>query len=119
MAIAITRFPQLQETGFLLVVLGFLLAMIMPMLLSMVVGAVALRLRAAYFAIVTIGVNQGFRYLIEGLKILNGSEGIIFTAQLNSILGRERASIVSTFWADFIVFILAILAALITPILKE
>ena len=35
------------------------------------IGAVALRLRGAYFAIATIGVNEGFRYLIEGARRLS------------------------------------------------
>jgi branched-chain amino acid transport system permease protein len=86
----------------------------MATLLSLAVGAVALRLRGAYFAIATIGVNEGFRYLIEGAKIWNGSAGIIFMGELNDVFGRETASVLSTFWADVIVLILAALAALIT-----
>ncbi len=74
----------------------------------------ALRLRGAYFAIATIGVNEGFRFFIEGARIWNGSEGLIFTAQLNQILGRETASSLMTFWADIMVLIIAVSAAFIT-----
>jgi len=90
------------------------MALLMSTLLSMAVGAVALRLRGAYFAIATIGVNEGFRFLIEGARIWNGSEGLIFTAQLNQILGRETASSLMTFWADIMVLIIAALAAFVT-----
>ena len=86
----------------------------MATLLSIAVGAVALRLRGAYFAIATIGVNEGFRFFIEGARIWNGSEGLIFTAQLNQILGRETASSLMTFWADIMVLIIAVSAAFIT-----
>ncbi|MDP2954056.1 MAG: hypothetical protein Q8O76_12160 [Chloroflexota bacterium] len=48
---------------------------------QMVVGAVALRLRGAYFAIATIGVNEGFRYFLEGARLWGGSKGIIFSGQ--------------------------------------
>jgi len=114
MALGITRLAQVAGSGILTIVLGFLLALVMATLLSLAVGAVALRLRGAYFAIATIGVNEGFRYLIEGAKIWNGSDGIIFTAQMNEILGRETASRIMTFWADFMVLIIAALAAFIT-----
>jgi branched-chain amino acid transport system permease protein len=114
MALGITRFVFLQEYGAVIIVIGFLLALLMSTLLSIAVGAVALRLRGAYFAIATIGVNEGFRFLIEGARIWNGSEGIIFMSQLNDILGRDAASALSTFWADVMVLVIAFLAALTT-----
>ena len=103
MALGITRFASLEELGLGIIVIGFFLALVMATLLSIVVGAVALRLRGAYFAIATIGVNEGFRYLIEGAKIWNGSEGI-----------RELASSLATFWADVMVLVIAALAAVVT-----
>jgi branched-chain amino acid transport system permease protein len=113
MALSISRLAD-THLGVWVIVIGFILAAGMSGLLSVAVGAVALRLRGAYFAIATIGVNEGFRFLIEGARIWNGSEGIIFTAQLNTLLGREAASALSTFWADVIVLIIAALAAVVT-----
>jgi branched-chain amino acid transport system permease protein len=86
----------------------------MSTLLALAVGAVALRLRGAYFAIATIGVNEGFRFLIEGAKIWNGSEGIIFMSHMNEAVGDKIASAFSTFWADVLVLIIAALAAFVT-----
>ena len=114
MALSITRLANVEGLGAMTIAIGFLLALIMSTLLSLAVGAVALRLRGAYFAIATIGVNEGFRFLIEGARIWNGSEGLIFTAQLNQILGRESASALSTFWADIMVLVIAALAAFVT-----
>jgi branched-chain amino acid transport system permease protein len=114
MPLSVSRLADLEGLGVGVIIIGFLLALVMATLLSLAVGAVALRLRGAYFAIATIGVNEGFRFLIEGARIWNGSEGIIFTVQLNQILGREAASALSTFWADVIVMIIAVLAALVT-----
>ena len=114
MALTITSLAHNPGLGGLIVIIGFVMALLFSTVLSLAVGAVALRLRGAYFAIATIGVNEGFRFLIEGAKIWNGAEGIIFTAQLNDILGRKSASGLSTFWADIFVLIIAVLAAIIT-----
>ena len=114
MALGITRFASFEGLGIGILVIGFLFTLVMSTMLSLAVGAVALRLRGAYFAIATIGVNEGFRYLIEGAKIWNGSEGIIFMADMNQAFGRELASALSTFWADVMVFIIAALAAFVT-----
>ena len=114
MALGITRFAHIEGLGFGLIAIGLVLSILMATLLSLAVGAVALRLRGAYFAIATIGVNEGFRYLIEGARIWNGSEGIIFMAEMNQAFGRETASALSTFWADVLVLIIAAGAALVT-----
>jgi len=102
--------------GLWMIVIGLGLAVVMSCLLSLAVGAVALRLRGAYFAIATIGVNEGFRYLIEGARLWNGSDGIIFSGQMRKSFGREVANSLSTYWADVMVFAVAILAAVVTLI---
>jgi branched-chain amino acid transport system permease protein len=113
MAIAISRWSE-QGLGLWLLVIGLLMAIGMATLLSLAVGAVALRLRGAYFAIATIGVNEGFRYLIEGARLWGGSEGIIFTAQLNEAFGREFANVLATYWADVALFVIAVFSAFLT-----
>ncbi|MBW2035906.1 MAG: branched-chain amino acid ABC transporter permease [Deltaproteobacteria bacterium] len=114
MALAITKFAHIEGLGIWIIIIGFILALLMSTLLSMAVGAVALRLRGAYFAIATIGVNEGFRFFIEGARIWNGSEGIIFVAELNQILGRKTASSLMTYGADIMVLVIAVLAAVVT-----
>jgi branched-chain amino acid transport system permease protein len=114
MALSITRLAHIEGLGIFVIICGYLLAIVMATLLSLAVGAVALRLRGAYFAIATIGVNEGFRFLIEGAKIWKGSEGMIFSSHLNTIFGREAANILSTYWADVIVLLIAASAALVT-----
>jgi len=113
MAIAISRLSD-KGLGLWLLVIGLLMAIGMATLLSLAVGAVALRLRGAYFAIATIGVNEGFRYLVEGARLWGGSEGIIFTAQLNEAFGREFANVLATYWADVALFVIAVFAAFLT-----
>jgi branched-chain amino acid transport system permease protein len=113
MAVSVSELAD-KGLGVGVLAIGFILSVFFAILLSIAVGAVALRLRGAYFAIATIGVNEGFRYLIEGARIWNGSEGIIFSSQLREAVGRESAMAISTFWADIIVFAVAILATIMT-----
>jgi branched-chain amino acid transport system permease protein len=113
MAIAISRFFD-KGWGLGLLVVGMLMAIGMATLLALAVGAVALRLRGAYFAIATIGVNEGLRYLIEGAKLWGGSEGIIFSGQLKKAFGRDLANALSTYWADVMLFVIAAFAAFMT-----
>jgi branched-chain amino acid transport system permease protein len=105
-----------KDLGLGIVFIGLILAIFFATLLSLVVGAVALRLRGAYFAIATIGVNEGFRFLIEGARIWNGADGMIFSRHLKGSVGKEVAIKLSTFWADIMVFIVAVLAAVMTLI---
>lgn len=114
MALSISRLHQIEGLGIGILVIGAILAVLMPGALSVAVGAVALRLRGAYFAIATIGVNEGFRYLIEGAKLWGGSEGIIFSGQFTRLFGRKTASLLSTTWADIVIFLIAIGAAFVT-----
>jgi branched-chain amino acid transport system permease protein len=116
MAITLSSLSGVEGIGFGALILGFLAAAGMSALLSVAVGAVALRLRGAYFAIATIGVNEGFRYLIEGARLWNGSEGIIFSKDLRMIFGRETAMALSTYWADVFVIIIGASAATVTLI---
>ncbi|MFH1350187.1 MAG: branched-chain amino acid ABC transporter permease [Pseudomonadota bacterium] len=114
MALSISILYKFQGLGIGIIIIGLILAVVMSGLLSVIVGAVALRLRDAYFAIATIGVNEGFRYLIEGARLWGGSEGIIFSGQLNKAFGRKTASMLSTFWSDTAILIIAAFAAFIT-----
>ncbi len=111
MALAFSNFSSL---GFAVIFVGLALAIIMSFLLSMAVGAIALRLRGAYFAIATIGVNEGFRYLVEGVRLWGGSEGIIISSTMKDVFGSELSNFISTFMADVMVFIIGFVAAFLT-----
>ena len=111
MALGISYFHQVEWLGIGIIVIGILLALFLASLSAILEAAIALRLRGAYFAIACIGINEGLRYFIEGAKIWGGSEGIIFSGALTEAVGREVANQLTTFWADFAVFIIAALAA--------
>lgn len=111
MALGISYFYRFEWLGLGILFIGLLLALFLASLSAMLEALIALRLRGAYFAIACIGINEGLRHFIEGAKIWGGSEGIIFSGALIKALGREATNQLTTFWADFAVFIIAALAA--------
>ena len=112
MAVALAYFNYLGVWE--AVALGFALALLFAALLCTAVGGVALRLRGAYFAIATIGVNEGLRYLIEGARIWGGSEGIVLSGLLRKAFGAEMANYLSTVVADICLIIVIFIASVIT-----
>lgn len=114
MAISVSSLYEFQWLGLGIILIGLLLGIGMATVLSLIVGGIALRLRGAYFAIATIGVSEGFRYLIEGIRLWGGSEGIIISMPLKQAFGAETANTLSTFWADTLIYIIAALAAFVT-----
>ena len=114
MALTISNLYSVAWVSDWLIPIGLIAAALFSGALSIVVGAIALRLRGAYFAIATVGVNEGFRFLLEGIKLWGGSEGIVISSNLRTAFGTEGASAISTFWADVLVFLIAIFAAFLT-----
>ncbi len=112
MALAISSLSE--SLGWWVLPTGLVTGLTMSLILSLIVGAIALRLKGAYFAIATIGVNEGLRYLIEGTGLWGGTMGIILSRPLRDTFGSDGANRLSTFWADLIVYLVALLAALIT-----
>jgi len=103
----------------LALVLGPALAALLAVAVAAAVGGVALRLRGAYFAIATIGVNEGLRYLIEGAKIWGGAEGLIIARDLRDLFGDEGFSYITTVYADTLLVMIAAAAAVATWALKN
>lgn len=114
MALAVSSLYRVEWLGGGIILIGLLLGLVMAALLSTAVGGIALRLRGAYFAIATIGVNEGFKYLLTGARLWGGSEGIIISRDLREAFGVATANKLATFWADTMLFIIAALAAFVT-----
>jgi branched-chain amino acid transport system permease protein len=111
MSLGISYFYKVEGLGIGIIFIGLLLALFLATLSALVEAFIALRLRGAYFAIACIGINEGLRHFIEGAKIWGGSEGLIYSGALMQAVGRQTANQLTTFWADFSVFIIAALAA--------
>ncbi len=80
-------------------------------LLAWVIGAGILRLRGAYFALVTIGVNEAVRALIQNLDIFGGPLGLEMNFSVYKAYGGPQAMLQMTY---YILIGLAIIAVLLS-----
>lgn len=114
MAISVISLSKSTLTGALVLVTGIVVGIILVSLLALTIGGIALRLRGAYFAIATIGVNEGLRFLIEGTGIWGGSEGLIMAKPLRDIFGEALVTIIQIEFADYALFTISLITAFIT-----
>ncbi|CCC81151.1 branched-chain amino acid ABC transporter permease [Thermoproteus tenax] len=99
--------------------LGLALGALLATALAAAVGAVALRLRSAYFAIATIGINEGLKNLIIGANIWGGSAGLVLGYNMFQTYGRETALFLSTTGSAVLVLATGLLAVVATYLLQS
>ncbi len=114
MAIA---FTYMADLGYWAIPVGFAIGAILASILAGIVGGIALRLRGAYFAIATIGVNEGIRFLIEGGNLLGGSVGLLFAGKIKEALGDDGFKMITSTGSDLILFGLAFLTVAVTALI--
>lgn len=93
---------------------GFGLSVLLTSIVAIGVGAIALRLREAYFAIATIGLNQGIRFFIEGTGIWGGGGGLVISKDVVQLFGYGALSTISSYYADLLILTTAILSLIAT-----
>lgn len=113
MALGIFYFHTIEGIGFGVIFIGWILALFLASLSAFLEAFIALRLRGAYFAIACIGINEGVKHFIEGMKLWGGSEGLQYSKIMYETFGRSATNSLTTFWADVAVFAVAVLAAMI------
>jgi len=111
MALGILGFSHLGFLGFLI---GVAYSVLITLILGAVLSGVALRLRGAYFAIATIGVNEGFKYFILGARVWGGADGLIISSELRSIFGRDLANFLATTGANLLLVLVGVVATIVT-----
>jgi branched-chain amino acid transport system permease protein len=84
---------------------SMLLSGVLTGALAYVLGSAVLRLRGAYFAIATIGVNEAIRTLVSNLDFLGGSLGIFLNVSIYEPYGGPRQAIL-------LAYVLMVLVAL-------
>ncbi len=101
------------------VLFSFAIAGLFAFILALVIGSIGLRLRGAFFAIATVGLNEGLKNFIEGTGIWGGSSGLIIAGDLISSYGHETYVFVSTELADYLMFIVYVLSLLIMLLIMK
>ncbi|MCU7788892.1 branched-chain amino acid ABC transporter permease [Pyrobaculum sp. 3827-6] len=105
--ITVTYWPGL---GVAALPIGLALGVLLAAGLASVVGAIALRLRGAYFAIATIGVNEGVKHLIVGANIWGGGAGLILSANMFKAFGRDTALYIANVGSTILILVTALIA---------
>jgi len=118
-ALAVKYVASTELPPILALVLGPLQSVAMAVVVASAIGLIALRLRGAYFAIATVGVNEGLRHLIEGARIWGGAEGVIIPGDLRKLFGDEGFGYITTAYADTMLAVIASCAAIATWVLKN
>lgn len=95
--------PNPPPLGVVLVC-SFAVAGALALVLALAVGWISIRLKGAYFAIATIGLNEGLKNLIEGTGIWGGSSGLIIASDLIQAYNYETFIFVTTDLADYLIF---------------
>lgn len=96
---------QNQHVHFLAAaVIGGLVASLIALLLGMPV----LRLRGAYFALATIGINEATRTFVNNFDPLGGSVGMFFNYELYNAYGGARNALSMSYYAIVVVALLTI-----------
>lgn len=77
-------------------------------LVAFLLGKAILRLRGAYFALATIGVNQATRAFVSNFDPFGGSIGMRLNFQVYSDYGGAAQALWMTYWATFGLTVIAI-----------
>lgn len=88
---------------------AMILAGLFSALVAYCLGLAILRLRGAYFAIATIGVNEAVKALITNLEQVGGAEGIYFNIKVYSAYGGAEHAI----WLSYYLMLAVTIAVVI------
>ena len=72
-------------------------------------GQAILKLRGAYFAIATIGVNEAVKALVTNLEPIGCAEGIYFNIQIYSAYGGPEKAI----WISYYLMLAVTIAVIV------
>jgi len=82
-------------------------------LIAFLIGIPVLRLRGAYFALATIGINEAFRVLVNNLPFLGGSVGMLFSFSAYEPYGGGKSAQQFAYFAMVITALLTIATSFI------
>lgn len=82
-------------------------------LIAFLIGIPVLRLRGAYFALATIGINEAFRVLVTNLPFLGGSIGMLFNFSAYDPYGGGKSAQQFAYFAMIITALLTIATSFI------
>jgi branched-chain amino acid transport system permease protein len=76
--------------------------------LALLVGIAVLRLRGAYFALATIGINEAVRAFVNNFEPFGGSVGMFFNTQVFDAYGGSRNALWLAYYGIVLVALLSV-----------
>ncbi len=77
-------------------------------IVALLLGTPVLRLRGAYFALATIGINETTRTFINNFEPLGGSVGMFFNYEVYNSYGGAKNALVMAYYAIVVIALLTI-----------
>jgi branched-chain amino acid transport system permease protein len=109
---AYTGFYLMSEQGWSIYA-AMIMAGLVPAVLAYLLGSAILRLRGAYFALATIGVNEAARAFVKNFDPLGGSVGM----QLNFQIYNDYGGAAQALWMTYYLLIAVTIAVLVVSYL--
>jgi branched-chain amino acid transport system permease protein len=109
---AYTGFYLMSEQGWSIYT-AMIMAGLVPAVLAYLLGSAILRLRGAYFALATIGVNEAARAFVKNFDPLGGSVGM----QLNFQIYNDYGGAAQALWMTYYLLIAVTIAVLVVSYL--
>jgi branched-chain amino acid transport system permease protein len=95
------------------VVAAALIGGVVASLIAFLIGIPVLRLRGAYFALATIGINEAFRVLVSNMPFLGGAVGMLFNFSAYDPYGGGKSAQQLAYFAMVITALLTIATSFI------
>ncbi|HEU5315534.1 MAG TPA: branched-chain amino acid ABC transporter permease [Chloroflexota bacterium] len=92
-------------------VLAALVGGALAVLFAVVLGSAVLRLRGAYFALATIGVNEATRSVVMNVEPLGGATGMFFNYAIYGQYGGAKMALWLAYYAIVVVALAAVAAS--------
>ncbi len=90
-------------------VTALIISGIVGALVALVIGLPVLRLRGAYFAIATIGINEAVKALVMNIDKIGGAEGMFFNMSVYSSYGGAQKAL----WYSFYLMVAVVLLTVV------
>jgi branched-chain amino acid transport system permease protein len=109
---AYTGFYLMSEQGWPIYA-AMIMAGLVPAVLAYLLGSAILRLRGAYFALATIGINEAARAFVKNFDPLGGSVGM----QLNFQIYNDYGGAAQALWMTYFLMIAVTIAVIVVSYL--
>ncbi len=104
-----TSFYLMHKLGIHLI-FAMIMGGVVSAIIALIVGEAVLKLRGAFFAIATIGINEAIKSLVTNLSWLGGATGMFFNFKIYKTYGGAAKAI----WFAYCLMVIVTIVSLVT-----